>query len=149
MQKHTSQSKVIYRNMFVCVYGCLSQSLPCPLVCSYASVVLMWFVWLVDVLWVLLCVWYLYVVYVKSNINVHTKPKEYNYFDILIGGGGDLKFDQVSFLDYFIYRAGGAPMIVLFHCEKAIHDTADCGLVFFNSRCALCICGHKCILDIL
>ena len=72
----------------------------------------MWFVLLVDVLWVLLCVWYLYVVYVKSNPNVHTKPKEYNYFDILVGGGGDLKLDQVPFLDDFIYRAGAAPMIL-------------------------------------
>ena len=44
--------------------------------------------------------------------------------------GGDLKFDQVSFLGYFIYRAGDAPMILLFHCEKAIHDTTDCVLVF-------------------
>ena len=43
------------------------------------------------------CVWYLCDVYVKANINVHTQPKEYNYFDILVGGGGDLKFDQVSF----------------------------------------------------
>ena len=90
----------------------------------------MWFVWLVDVLWVLLYVWYLCAVYVKSNINVHTKPKEYNYFDILVGGGGDLKYDQVSFLDYFVYKAGVAPMIFSFHCEKVIHDTADCGLVF-------------------
>ena len=38
-------------------------------------------------------------------------------------------------------------MIFLFHCEKAIHDTGDCGLVFFivdvsfYSRCAVCICG--------
>ena len=98
----------------------------------------MWFVLLVDVLWVLLCVWYLYVVYVKSNINVHTKPKEYNYFDILVGNGGDLKLDQVPFLDYFIYRAGAGPMIFLFHCEKAIHDTADWWLVFFiiDAPCA-------------
>ena len=90
----------------------------------------MWFVWFVDVLWVLLCVWYLCAVYVKSNINVHTKPKEYNYFDILVGGGGDLKYDQVSFSDYFVYRTGVAPMILMFHCEKAINDTADCGLFF-------------------
>ena len=86
---------------------------------------------LVDVLWVLLYVWYLCDVYVKSNSNVPTKHKEYNYFDILVGGGEDLQFDQVSFLDYFVYRAWNAPMIFLFHCEKAIHvDTADCGLVF-------------------
>ena len=90
----------------------------------------MWFVWLVDVLWVLLCVWYLCAVYVKSSSNVHTKHKKYNYFDILVGGGEDLQFDQVSILDYFVYRAGNAPMIYLFHCEKAIHDTAACGLVF-------------------
>ena len=32
MQKHNSQPKVIYTNMFVCLYGCLSQSLPFPLV---------------------------------------------------------------------------------------------------------------------
>ena len=88
----------------------------------------------------LLCVWYLCAVYVKSSSNVHTKPKEYNHFDILVGGGGDLQFDQVSFLDYFVYRAGNAPVIFLLHCDKAIHDTADCGLVFFNSRCALCTC---------
>ena len=86
--------------------------------------------WLVDVLWVLLCVWYLCAVYVKSNSNVYTKHKEYDYFDMLVGGGEDLQFDQISFLDYFVYRAGNAPMISLFHCEKAIHDTADCGLVF-------------------
>ena len=100
MQKHILQSTVIYRNMFVCLYGCLLQSLPLPtclLICICCLDV--WFVWLVDVLWVLLCVWYLCVVYVKSIINVHTK--EYNYFDILVGDGGDLKFDQVSFLDYF------------------------------------------------
>ena len=42
-----------------------------------------------------LCAWYLCAVHVKSNSNVHTKPKEYNYFDILVGGGGDLHFDQV------------------------------------------------------
>ena len=141
MQKHTSQSKVIYKNMSVCLYGCLSQSLPCPLVCSHASVVLMWFVWLVDVLWVLLRVWYLCAVNVKSNSNVHTKHNEYNYFDTLVGGGEDLQFDKFSFLDYFVYRAGNAPIIFLFHCEKAIRDTADCGLVLVNSRCALCICG--------
>ena len=140
MQKHTSQSKVIYKNMFVCLHECLSQSLPCPLVCSYASVVLMWFVWLVDVLWVLLCVWYLYVVYVKSNINVHTKPKEYNYFDILVGGGGDLKFDQVSFLDYFIYRAGALRWSFCLIVINLSMTRPTVGL-FINSRCALCICG--------
>ena len=113
MQKHTLQSKVIYRNMLVSLYVCLLQSLPCPLVCSYAYVVLM-------------CDWWTcYDCY-------------YNYFDILVGGGGDLKFDQVSFLDYFIYRAGDAPMIFLFRCEKVIHDTADCGLVFLivDAPCA-------------
>ena len=68
MQKHTSQSKVIYKNMFVCLYGCLSQSLPCPPVCWYASVVFMWFLWLVGVLWALLCAWYLCAVHVKWNI---------------------------------------------------------------------------------
>ena len=68
--------------------------------------------------------------YVNSNSNVHTKHKEYNYFDILVGGGEDLQVDQVSFLDYFVYRARNAPMIFLFHCEKVIRDTADCGLVF-------------------
>ena len=76
-----------------------------------------------------LSAWYLCAVYVKSNSSVHTKPKEYNYFDILFGGVRDLHFGQVSFLDYFVYRAGNAPMIFLFHCEKAIHDTTDCGLV--------------------
>ena len=77
-------------------------------------------------------------VYVKSNSNVHTKPKEYNYFDILIGGGGDMQFDQVSSLDYFVYWVGNVPMIFLFHCEKAIHDTADCGFVFLivDTPCA-------------
>ena len=38
---NTSQSKVVYRNMFVCLYGCLSQSLPCPPICPHAFVVLM------------------------------------------------------------------------------------------------------------
>ena len=33
MQKHNSQSKVTYKNVFVCLYGCLSQSLPCQLIC--------------------------------------------------------------------------------------------------------------------
>ena len=137
MQKHTSQSKAIYRNTFVCLHGCLSQSLPCPLVCSHASVVLMWFVWLVDVLWVFLCA-----VYVKSNSNVHTKHKEYNYFDILVGGGEDFQFDQVSFLDYFFYRAGNAPMIFLdLSLWKNYPWHGRLRVSFFNSRCALCICG--------
>ena len=70
------KTKQQYTNMFVCLYGCLSQSLPCPLVCSHAFVVLLWFVWLVDVLWVFLCAWYLCVVYVKSSSNDHTKPQE-------------------------------------------------------------------------
>ena len=139
MQKHTSQSKV-YKNMFVCLNGCLSQSLPYPLVCSHASVVLMWFVWLVDVLWVLLCVWYLCAVYVKWNSNLHTKHKEYNYFDILVGGGEDLQFDQVLFLDYFVYRAGNSPMIFLFQW-KSYPWHGRLRVSFFNSRCALCICG--------
>ena len=140
MQKHTSQSKVIYKNIFVCLYGCLSQSLPCPLVCSYASVVLMWFVWLMDVLRVLLWVWYLCAVYVKSNINVHTKPKEYNYFDILVGSGGAFKFDQNSFLDYFIYRAGDTDDLFV-SLWKSYPWHGRLWVSFFNSRCALCICG--------
>ena len=121
MQNHNSQPKVIYKNMFVCLYGCQSQSLPCPLICSHAFVVLVWFVWLVDVLWVFSCAWYLCAVYVKSNSNVHTKPKWYGYFNISVGGGGDLHFDRVSLLDYLVYRSGNAPMIFLFHWEKVIH----------------------------
>ena len=128
-KKHTSQSKVICKNMFVCLYGCLSQSLPCPLVFSYVSVILMWFVWLVDVPWVLLCVWYLCVVYVKSNNNVHTKPKEYNYFDILVGGEGLWSSFVLRLLHL---QSGGHPDDLLFHCEKAIHDMTDCGLVFYT-----------------
>ena len=87
----------------------------------------------------------------KSSINVHTKPKKYNHFDILVGGGGDLKFDHVSFLDYFVYRAGDAPMIFLFHCEKAIQDTADCRLVFTRGQfwpsgiVVACVCVCVCL----
>ena len=85
--------------MFVCLYGCLSQSLPCPLICSHAFVVLVWFVWLVDVvLWAFSYAWYLCAVYVKSNNNVHTKPKWYDYFNISVGGGG------LAFWSSFVFR---------------------------------------------
>ena len=108
------------------------------LVCLHAFVVLLWFVWLVGVLWVFLCVGYLSAVYAKSSNIVHTKHKKYNHFDISVGGGRGLYCDQVSILDYFVYRAGNDPMIFLYHCEKAIHDTADCGLVFISDADIVC-----------
>ena len=80
----------------------------------------------------ILCAWCLCAAYVKTNSNVQTKPIEYDYFDILVGGGGDLHFDPVSFLDYFVYRAENALMIVFVSLWKAIHDTADCGLLFLE-----------------
>ena len=48
------------------------------------------------------------------------------------GVGRDLHIDQVSFSDNFVYRAGNAPMIFWFHCEKAINDTTDLRISFFE-----------------
>ena len=48
-----------------------------------------------------------------------------------LGVGRDLHIDQFSFLDYFVYKAGNASMIFLFHCEKAIHDTTELRISFF------------------
>ena len=71
-----------------------------------------------------LCAWHLCAMYVKSSNNVQPNPK-----NIIISTSW-LHFDHVSSLECFVYRAGNAPMIFLFPDEKAIHDTADCGLVF-------------------
>ena len=77
--------------MFVCLWLNVAKSaLPtCPLTCIWCFVVIC--VVGGRAIGVFLCAWYLCAMYVKSNSNVHTKPKEYNYF------GGDLHFDQVSF----------------------------------------------------
>ena len=49
-----------------------------------------------------------------------------------MGVGRDLHIDQVSLLDYFVYKAGNAPMIFLFHCEKATHNTTNPRISFFE-----------------
>ena len=67
-----------------------------------------------------------------------------------VGKGRDLHIDQVSFLDYFIYKAGNALMIFLFHCEKATHDTTDLRISFFlivDAPCAYM--WTKCISETL